>query len=557
MGHPPRFGGFSAGRLKVAYGYRVGEVPLKPINPVKEGTVLMKFRESVTEIRKPMLFSVGMSVRGSSLPHPDIGSSHTLLAGVAARFATRPPEPDPELLRRFSDFVAQWIKANLQPLSPDTDVSFETWVEQTNYPEWRRNELRQTWERHPFLTKKETKVKMFMKKESYAGGYKHGRAINSRSDAFKTHVGPYFAAIEKEVFKSKHFIKKVPVNQRARYVYEMLHRTGSSYYASDFVSFEALFTRAIMEACEFQLYEFMTQNLAGGKEFMELVRNVLGGRNVIENKHLSLLVEATRMSGEMCTSLGNGFSNLMFNLFMAKELGAEIDGVVEGDDGLFVIKGPVPTERDFARLGLIVKLEKHERLETASFCGQVFDPQNFVVITDPRKVLNTVGWIDGDYIRAKRGKQLGLLRAKAWSFGYQYPACPIVSSLSRCILRLTRSMDHRVALQSRNLDMYTKELLQQAFDAGRPELNQPIDDCTRDLMERVFGITPQDQLRVEKYFDDLEELGDIPNFFPVDSWSDYASRYVVDVAVDHYLDIPPETWVARFDCILPPELAPG
>lgn len=290
---------------------------------------------------------------------------------------------------------------------------------------------------------------------------------------------------------------------------------------------------------------------------MSLIEKVLGGRNLIKNKNLSLEVEATRMSGEMCTSLGNGWSNLMFNLFMAEEKGSEIVGVVEGDDGLFRVDGPIASADDFAKLGLNVKLEEHDRVETASFCGQIFDPHSLVVICDPRKVLNSVGWLDAEYVGARRGKQLGLLRAKAWSFGYQYPECPIVSAMARAILRLTRGHDQRVVLKGRNLDSYHRAQYEAIFREQRPELDKPIRPGTRDLMETVYGITPLDQMRVEKFFDDMEDIVQIPNFFPNDSWSAYAQKYVVETSPNKYMSLPPENWPKVFEWVLPPELDPA
>lgn len=532
-----------------AYGYRFGEVRLKAVSEVKESTKLLWFEHSSPYVRPVMMFSIGFHMRGVCLPHPDITHSLTLLAGVQARFATRPPEPKKNTLERFTIFVAKWLRANMTPLSPHTDVSFESWVANVNQPDWRKKELVEARDRWVRPEKKHFKVKMFMKNETYTD-FKHGRAINSRSDEFKTMVGPFFSAIEKELFARPEFIKKIPVNQRARYVYERLVREGCIYYASDFTSFEALFTRRIMEACEFQLYSYMVKDHPQGADFMALIRKVLLGRNTISNKRMTLEVQATRMSGEMCTSLGNGFSNLMFNLFVCEESGIDVEGVVEGDDGLFRVSGK-PNVHIFEELGLIIKTEFHTDPATASFCGQIFDPSNFTVITDPRKVLASVGWIDGKYAFAKDSKKMSLLRAKAWSFGYQYPSCPIISAMARALLRLTRSYDHRYVLKDRGMGFWMRDQLIQAFDAGRPELNSPIHDDTRDLMHRVFGISPQVQKKYEEWFDNLEVLEPIPALDVPDSWIAYFDTYVRPITDQRFADIPPEDWPQQFSTRLP------
>ncbi len=78
------------------------------------------------------------------------------------------------------------------------------------------------------------------------------------------------------------------------------------------------------------------------------------------------------MSGEMNTSLGNGFSNLMFMLYACEIQGIECDGIVEGDDGAFALSlkpGQKFDESIFAEMGLTIKLEKHTDLMSMSFCG--------------------------------------------------------------------------------------------------------------------------------------------------------------------------------------------
>jgi hypothetical protein len=530
----------------------VGEVPLAEIAPVKESTQITRFVLTDQNLRWPSYVSAGCHLDGAALPSPDIRDSPTLLAGVFKRFCFEPPTPEPGLLEELKDFVQDWLLTNLIPLAPDTDVSFETWLEGTSYTETRRAELKLLWESSGGqLRPKDANVKMFMKAESYTD-YKHARAINSRSDLFKIKVGPIFSAIEKSLFKLKWFIKKIPVADRPAFILERLFKHGSVYLATDFTSFESLFTKEIMEAVEFQLYRHATSALPNGQEFMELVETVLGGENTVINKNISMKVKATRMSGEMCTSLGNGFSNLMFMLFLCHKLGSEVVGVVEGDDGLFRVTGAHPTSDDFRKLGLVIKLEVHETLNTASFCGQVFDLVDMSVVTDPKVVLAAFGWVDGRYVNASASMHKSLLRAKAWSFGYQYPATPIISAMSRAYLRLTRSYDHRRVLKDERLNGWEREYYQEAFDAGRPELNRPVGDATRLLMETLYGVSVSTQKAYEAYFDSLGSLEPIPKWFDVPgSWTDYANSYVYEQRYDFLVNRPVDGWRRHFDVVVP------
>jgi len=522
---------------------------------VKDGTKLLRCARVVAGRRRPALVSAGPALKDSALPTTDIGDVHTLLAGAAKRFATRPPERDPEVARKLKAFVRTWVRKNVAQLAPDSDTSFETWLKKTDYTEARKAELTLIWNtRDKALSKKDRRVKMFMKNESYTD-YKHGRAINSRSDRFKVEVGPIFKLIEEQLFKLPWFIKKVPVAERAKYVYDRLYAPGAKYVATDYTSFEALFTKGLMEDVEFELYDWVTEQMPEHDDFMATVRSTLGGTNTIVNKNLTLEVEATRMSGEMCTSLGNGFSNLMFMLFVCDQIGSKVIGVVEGDDGLFRIIGRIPDTSMFEELGLLLKMEIHDHLNTASFCGQIFDIDTMTVITDPKKVLASFGWIDGKYALSKMTRKLGMLRAKAWSVGYQYPACPILSSLARCYLRLTRSIDARVALNDPSLSSYQRGKLKEMFDTGRPELNKGIAPATRELMHTVFGISPELQRRYEHYFDELQQIEEIPRWFDVPcSWVDYRSRYGAVTSYRVLINDPPENWLRIYPAPLPDPL---
>jgi hypothetical protein len=319
-----------------------------------------------------------------------------MLAGVRKRFGMKPPTPSRHELRKFRRFVRKWLRKNLRPLAHGLDTSVEAWLETTDYTAARKQELLDAWKAcceagGIHAKKRYTAITGFMKDEFYTEP-KQARGINARADESKCRFGPIFKLIEKVVFARPEFIKKITVADRPQYIMDRLYRVGARYIATDYSSFEALFTREIMESCEFQLYEYMTTKLHGGKEWYEDVVKVLGGTNECRYKFFTVFLPATRMSGEMCTSLGNGFSNLMFMLYVCKQRGCRnVAGVVEGDDGLFVFVGKAPRSEDFAKLGLIIKAEYHDQLETASFCGLVFDTDDRNNVTDIRKVLAGLG----------------------------------------------------------------------------------------------------------------------------------------------------------------------
>ena len=323
---------------------------------VKEG---LKITVNDSEVKRRIVaVSNGCHFVGAARPRIDPNDPLTKVAGAMKRVGRQPPKRHKLALTRLDRFTRKWLKRNMTPLSADTDVSFETFLASTPYTLSRKAELaREHFENTDDpCSRQSAKVKGFIKDESY-GEYKHARWINSRSDVFKCHYGPWIKAIENEVYKHRSFIKHIPVSDRATYILELLGEEGP-YYETDYTAFESHFTGQVMRVLEFNLFEYMTQHIPGHKEFMRMNFKVVGKDNFIGSHNMKFSVQS-RMSGEMSTSLGNGFSNLMVMLLVAKLKGcSDVEGVVEGDDGLFTLKGAAPEQADFAELGFLIKLEE-------------------------------------------------------------------------------------------------------------------------------------------------------------------------------------------------------
>lgn len=509
---------------------------------------LRQYKSFKQEKRVPMEISAGPHLVGNAHPHPDIADPSSRLIGALKRFCFRPPTPDPTWMDELELFVQTWCEKNMTPISGAQDVTFETWIGLTPYTQKRKDELKKLWaelgaSEFDKIPKNRRNVKSFTKKETYKFTYKHHRTINGRDDAMKIFFGPIFKAIEKELFARDEFIKKIPVKDRPTYIYERLFKLGATYFCSDYSSFESLFTPELMKRVENILYKHMTKHMQIGPEFIRAVATVLLKANIIDAGHYSLIIEATRMSGEMNTSLGNGFANLMIILFICMKLGTEVVPCVEGDDNMSRIIGPVPQPEHFAKLGLVIKTEVYDTLEDTSFCGQIFAEAARDVLTDPRDVLSSIGWVDGKYAGGKESSAKCLLRAKAWSYGYQYEACPIISAAARAMLRLTASYDQRKILTS--LDSHKRELYEEAFKAGRPELNRTPHQASRLLIESKYNIPVAIQLRYENYFDNLNHLEPIPNYFNMEfpDSEDFFNRFVVETSNDpRLMNYPPEDY---------------
>lgn len=491
--------------------------------------------------RPPVSVSLGVHARGAVLPRP-ADDPVSAASGAMKRIATDPGKMSRRMKRQFARFVERFCKRWLIPLDPTTDLSVEGWLsDNTTYSASRKQALLSVWnegqhkmagpfEFHNNHKRHAYRVNNFIKDEFYAE-YKHPRMINSRSDMFKCVVGPLFSAIAKDTFNLKFpgksygpLIKYVPVSDRPVVLRDLLTEFEELYQVTDYSSFEAHFTAEVMETCEFQLYKHMTSKLPNSSEFMDLLRDSMCKVNTLRNKWFRVLIDAVRMSGEMNTSLGNGFSNMMFTLFQANQTHLKngyvgsldswisncfeyVRGVFEGDDGLCVFHPSCrPTSADFQAMGMIIKLEDHKEIGTASFCGNVFDPIDMIQVCDPLKVLCSMGWSNKKYVRATSATKASILRCKANSYINQYPGCPIVQALSLYVLRVTSVDLDRELRYLDNSGHWAKGKYRQAYDKLETLVPLATPGRTRDLVERMFQVPPECQIEMENWFHAQTEL---------------------------------------------------
>ena len=331
------------------FGYSVRHVNLNRRELDSEVRVLEKERG---QYNPPRGVSLGVHCLQGVLCVPAANGLLQQECGLGYRLCRKMPQIKRRVLWAFRGYVQYMIiQIGLRPLPPGYDFSPKTWASKTNYPLWRIQDLLKLVPEVPerlnrYFFKQFGLCKAFIKLENYTNGmiyewgtYKPPRVISSRTDHVKVAIGPMIKAIEEQVFGLRYFIKHVPVPDRPRYIADNVATTGSRYMSSDYTSFECGFTKKLMDACEFALYRFMLSNnptqLANIKEF----QRASTGINRVQMTDVSCFMEARRQSGEMTTSLGNGFTNLAITAFLLRK---QIDVkdlrcVVEGDDGLFAV----------------------------------------------------------------------------------------------------------------------------------------------------------------------------------------------------------------------------
>jgi len=494
--------------------------------------------------------SLGCHVEGASLLKPDPSDPITTAAGAMYRFCRHIPHGS---RTKFRLFVQRWLKNNMVPLAVDADDTFETWIRATPYSNARKDELRAKFQKLNCdlsnFASELLKVKSFVKDEAYEEP-KHARGINSRTDEFKCLVGPMFQLISVELFKLPCFIKKIPIEQRPDYIINMLYKVGATYIATDYTSFEAHFDAELFEDCEMQLYEYMVSQHPNGPMFMSALRRAfISVPNKIFFKLVTMVIVGKRMSGEMNTSLGNGFSNYMFMLYLCEENGnTNVAGTIEGDDGLFSMEGPALPQDAFIELGLNVKMDIHKDLNLASFCGMVFDLVDRTNITNPIVELVNFGWTGRRYAHSSKSTHMCLLRCKAQSLAYQYPRCPILSAFARKICELTSGYDSMSWLESQTnaFNQYELEMVRAATKwFSKSKLDGEPGTATRLLVEQLYGITTQQQLKIEEYICSLTSIEPLnsphiaEHIRPV--WNEYYERYSIVLPINRS-NIPGMRW---------------
>lgn len=454
-------------------------------------------------MRKTMAVSLPWCFRGACELKPDDNDLASIIDGSKHRIGGRTPPIDRRELRRFAFFVRLWIHANLKPLAIDTDISIEKWIEESSYPEARKKELlevfkdAETGQLKPMFKILES----FIKDEFYQEP-KAYRTINSRHDYFKCVLGPWVHAVEKEVFMHPDFIKKIPVPDRAAAIMSK-YIEGMFISTRDFTAWEASMKPALIKVCEIQLFKYMLRDVPASNLFIVVYSKIMN-HNVLRFAGMVCVILSRRMSGEMSTSIGNGFTNLMLIRYIAWVYNIHVEVYVEGDDSIVFSSAPLP-EDILTRLGFVVKTEIHRHIYEARFCNLAFDSK-MNLVRDPVHTILRLGWSKQQYINTKESKLKLLLRLKAISLKCEMPNCPVLGPLADRLLYLTRD-SHSDIFKSKvfeSLDLYHREELKTS--ASRVDWKQPAQITleSRFIVEELFGISVEQQLQIEKRIPNMQ-----------------------------------------------------
>jgi hypothetical protein len=421
----------------------------------------------------------------------------------------------------------------------DYDFGLWPWLRQTHYPLRRAQSLAEV---HKGLTGsvidgilRDLSLKGFIKRE-WLIMFKTPRGIHPESEAMKVRMGPIFKAIENVVYQLRWFVKHMPVQERPAFILDNVDREGWIKIFTDFSSFEAGFNPLVQQSIEFPMYFHMLRNCPQQLAIMKAYSKICCGVRHVAYQDVKCDVRARRMSGQMCTSLGNTWTNFVLMTFMMKD---HLDLhkmrlAVEGDDGVCAVPpeaAPAFNAKMFERAGFKVKVQQTKNIEEGSFCGCVFDRHDRVNVSDPLRILATFGWVEGQNVFADDVRMQVIGRAKSMSLAYTFYRAPILHELAKYGLRMTQRVKleevGKWIAQTPTLNEWSRDRYLEVMK-HRLDMDVGVPWRTRKLVADKYGFSVGAQIDFERYLSHKNDLGPllIPSVEVPSDWAYCAQNFV-------------------------------
>lgn len=473
---------------------------------------------------KPKIMAVGLGCHLTGMVPPicDTGDHLNFRQAVVKRVARETPEVVNK--RNFRDVARSFIHS-FKPVPAkewaeydQSEHGIEYWLSRNkSYSQSRKEEIRKA--KKNKLKTTDFQNKAFIKTEFY-DSLKFARLINACADSYKEHTGGFVSVIGHWFFKNKCCIKNVPIKDRPKFIMEMLGKY-KKILVTDYTSFEAHMTAFMQDSVEMQFYRHMSKEYANKQKryyMLDTIRAKQLRRQKCTSKLGSYEINATRMSGDMTTSLGNTITNMVIINYIFYLNGVRYQSISEGDDGIIGLSDDAPdfSPKDFEPAGAILKVQQVPSLGKAGFCGQYFDESECESLIDPWYALGTTGWTTAN---AKMGGQKvldSLLVAKAYSLAFQAPQNPVTRAFADSILRIKKGIKPRFAVEGPGHISWKDEHIFQGYDILKGELPtlppRKFTERSYQLVDEIFGMTSDVQKQYVKYFDSVKVIQPIPVF---------------------------------------------
>ena len=517
------------------YGYNTDEFKLNvDWNDPQRPEGISTISSSNSSVRSPEMVSLPCIITGGVYFRTNTRDPCSAAQGLRKRLVHERPVPVARILRRFAEYVKRKLKAEFKPLRVDEVPTFEEWVATVNHPDWRKDEYRRAydqWINGEVSRAKLTLKKCFVKAEFYDEPKFH-RIIHGPTDYEKVLHGPVASAMEHKVFSRPEFIKKIPRAEWPTFIRDRVGLPGLRRFNADFKSFEANFLPEIQQVCEIQMTLFLLSELLHDEGVNDLTHT--DRMRKLSSKLFLAFIKGRRSSGQITTSLFNGFSNEMFHGFVLEHFcgATEWTCVIEGDDGLFAHNGfRDPEPWMYLQLGLTIKIDVVDHWYEASFCGVVTHPDVLAPLANPWKVVLTATWAGSAYLRAREETLTMLAQVKGLSYLAQYPGCPVIQSVALWMLRVTGFERERMQAllvwygQQVGVTWWDRQVI---VSIERSALHaEPVRFESRQVMADFFKVPISVQLQLEEIFDQSQDkrIDLDPSLVP-EKYSDMWGKYV-------------------------------
>lgn len=466
--------------------------------------------EDLTKVDKTCGVAIGPIIENKPFI-ANYRSKYCMLAGGFKR-VWHEQEYSKKHIKRFGKFVQNFIKSHYEPLEYQ-EISHDyqdKWLMNSKYTLKQKEKFHKILQAYldsgltlshyikdnPKLHSRMYECGTFIKKE-FLTEEKFPRLINPRPDEFKAFVAPYIKDIEHRVIYNNHFIKGKLPNQ----VVDRMKEIQSKFlhlYETDFSSFEGSFSVEFQDVCEKALFDHM---LKFNPHIKAMVDECYTGRNVLilgKTKD-KIVFKGSRMSGDMWTSLANGFSNMMIMQYCAalshKNVSDDFDFMVEGDDGLIGSNYAI----DFSvvkKLGFSLKCIEACDTNDLSFCGHRYSPSGDHFV-DAMTQLTKFGWayetaVIDNYSENTTKYEAALMRAKALSLLVNAGGMPIIQPLCEQIINLTEG----VRVERKHFDRW----LDMQYDVSQLDhiaFRKEITISNREYFAELYGVSISEQLKIE------------------------------------------------------------
>lgn len=458
--------------------------------------------------------------------YPSKYGVNNIIASAQTRVSTMMPDPDNQSIINFKRFSRVYLKLlcdKMMNINESVYYTPEENIDMTSYSSQEKARLRKALQDYTITSKRDLDIGCFVKWEGFES-YKTARLINSTSDASKLYLMPIIRSAADRFFHGNPYtIKGLDPKVLPRKLVQMFKH--HKLILTDYTSMESHFTGVNVDNFYF-VVKYLLRDIWGLYSPAQklFLHTMLYHNNIMKSRNVSMLCYQRLMSGAPWTSFANCVENLSYTAFLTyccddklksmsmKEAASALlmngsDGfplypmLCEGDDGVCIDRGQ--TTEMAGKLGARLKIVHVPNVSHTQFCSLIFSDGSDLILRDALKIFRKFFILDYKYKNAREAKILTLYRAKALSYLYCSPGCPILTAFCLMICRWTKSVDARQIKLDRDELTHYKDM---AIKDKLWQLSPIIQECDRDKYYRIFSISPPEQIRLENIFNNSYKI---------------------------------------------------